>query len=87
VKNGKTIYVTYGELNDLQREIMIFVQYWVKTKKTTVPLKEIIKSMNKKNKKTQTVIKSTRVLVLKGYIRRSLEINSRRTSFVQVRSI
>lgn len=82
----KTTYTNLSELNELQTSIMKYIDYWVHEKKTTTPLQEIIKQMEKNGTKNFTTIKAINVLLRKGYIRRSAEI-SNRTSFVQLRRI
>lgn len=82
----KTIYIKLSELSDLQEDIMRYVDIWVHTEKTPIPLKEIIENMKARGIKDQTTIKAIRVLLVKGYIRRSNEI-SNKTSFVQLRRV
>lgn len=82
----KTIYIKLSELSNLQEEIMQHVDIWVHTEKTPIPLKEIIANMKDKGIKEQTTIKAVRVLLVKGYIRRSNEI-SNKTRFVQLRRV
>jgi uridylate kinase len=42
--------ITYLEINKLQTYIMIFIDFWVHTEKTPIPLKQIIKKMEKQKK-------------------------------------
>lgn len=83
---GKTEYTNLREINDTQTRIMQFVDLWVHDKKTTVPLRWIIVQMEKAGTKDQTTIKAVRVLLKKGYIRRSAMI-SNKTYFVQLRRV
>lgn len=83
---GKTQYTNLREVDELQTNIMRFVDLWVHEKKTTVPLKEIIRYMSNEGIKSFTTIKAIGVLIKKGYIRRSEEI-SNKTYFVQLRRV
>ena len=65
---------------------MEFIRDWVKEKKKTVPLKRIIQEMSKKGMKNETTIYSLKILIKKGYIRRSQMI-SNKTEFVQLRNV
>lgn len=82
----KTVYTALLELNELQTSIMKYIDNWTHEQKTTVPLKEIVNEMNNRGIKYDTTVKSVRILLKKGYIRRS-EVISNKTSFVQLRSI
>ena len=67
-------------------KVMEFIRDWVKEKKKTVPLKRIIQEMSKKGMKNETTIYSLKILIKKGYIRRSQMI-SNKTEFVQLRNV
>ena len=82
----KTIYISLSELNNPQTRIMELIDVWVHQEKTPIPLKEVIKQMEKKGIDKNTTIYSLKILVKNGYIRRSLVI-SNKTSFVQLRRI
>ena len=82
----KTIYVSISEISDLQGEIMTFIQTWVHQKKTPTPLKEIIANMENNGVNKNNTIYSLKILVQKGYIRRS-NIISNKTFFVQLRTV
>lgn len=82
----KTIYIKLSELSNLQEDIMKYIDIWVHTEKTPIPLREVIANMKHKGIKEQTTIKAIRVLLVKGYIRRSNEI-SNKTTFVQLRRV
>jgi len=82
----KSIYVSINELSDSQMKVMEFIRDWVKEKKKTVPLKRIIQEMSKKGMKNETTIYSLKILIKKGYIRRSQMI-SNKTEFVQLRNV
>ena len=65
---------------------MLFVDHWVRTEKTPVPLKEIIKEMENQGVHDFTVLKSINVLLKKGYIRRAIMVRHR-AAFVQIRTV
>ena len=80
------IYKSSANINRLQQEIMIFIDWWVHIKKTCVPRSDIITKMVTEGHKDFTVISAITVLLRKGYIRRTSRA-TRKTSFVQLRSI
>ena len=82
----KTTYDSLSEVNELQTNIMKFVDVWVHTKKTPIPLKEIIAEMMRQGTKNFTTVKAINALLKKGYIRRAVTI-SNKTYFVQLRSL
>ena len=82
----KTTYDSLSEVNELQTNIMKFVNVWVHTKKTPIPLKEIIAEMMRQGTKNFTTVKAINALLKKGYIRRAVTI-SNKTYFVQLRSL
>ena len=82
----KTKYTNLTEINEAQTMIMKFIDLWVHREKTTVPLKEIIAEMTIQNIDKNTTIYSLKILLKKGYIRRSSEI-SNKTKFVQLRRV
>ena len=84
----KPIYINLSELTEPQIKVMEFVDWWVHEKKTTIPFKEIIKKMNTGGTNQKTTIYSIKVLLQKGYIRRS-EFNrsNGKASFVKLRGI
>lgn len=82
----RTSYTNLKEINELQENIMIFVDVWVHKEKTPVPLKEIIENMTQQGVKNFTTIKAINVLLKKGYIRRAFTI-SNKSSFVQLRRV
>ena len=85
----KTIYTDINEIDSEQEKIMRVISDWVHKKKTPIPLKIIIKEMNKKNVKNATIIYSIKILVKNGYIRRAQGVNrgNRSTAFVQLRTV
>lgn len=82
----KTVYVSISEINELQTDIMEFIGDWVRKKKTPVPLKEIIHSLESDGVSKNNTIYSIKILVSKGYIRRAYTI-SNKTYFVMLKSI
>lgn len=83
---GKTVYVSISDINNLQSDIMKFVDTWVHEKKTPIPLKEIVLNMTDNGVKNFTTIKALNSLLKKGYIRRAVTI-SNKSSFVQLRRV
>lgn len=82
----KTTYVNHSEINELQIKIMQAIDIWAHEQKTPIPLKEIIYRMTMQGIKDFTTIKALKVLLNKGYIRRSSEI-SNKSAFVQLRRV
>lgn len=83
---GKTLYLNFEEVNDLQTRIMVFVSWWVKTEKTPIPQKKIVEEMTRQGVIECTTINALNSLLKKGYIRRAHTISSKRT-YVQCRFI
>jgi len=80
------MYTSLSEINELQKRIMQFVDFWVHKEKTTVPLKEIIINMKKQGVKESTAINSINGLIKKGYIGRSYT-RTNKTRFIQFRTV
>lgn len=74
------------DVNDLQANIMRFIDDWARTEKVPIPLRVIIKNMKDEGVKDFTTINAIRTLLRKGYIRRAVG-TSNKTSFVQLRRI
>lgn len=68
----KTKYDVFDEINELQTNIMIFIDRWVREKKTPVPHKEILNAMKAKGIGEPTTWNSIRTLLIKGYLRRGI---------------
>jgi len=85
-RKSRSIYVEFGEINELQRNIMKFVDWWVHTENTPTPQKEIIIAMRIAGTKSFTTINALNALLRKGYIRRAVII-SNKTSYVQLRRV
>lgn len=81
----KTNY-SFSEINELQTNIMKFVTYWVREKKTPVPLAEIIKKMKQAGTHDFTTVNACNSLLDKGYIRRGYA-SSNKTLYVALRSV
>ena len=81
-----TDYINLDEINELQSKIMLFVDYWVREKKTPVPQKEIIAHMQQKKINPPSTIYGLQILLKKGYIRRAFTISNKRT-YVQLRRV
>lgn len=74
------------EVNDLQRQILSFMLFWVRNNKTPIPRQEIVASMQEKGIKSFTVTNCLETLLKNGYVRRATTV-SRKTSYVLLRSI
>ena len=82
----KSKYVDLYDVNELQRNIMKFVDNWVRTEKTPIPQSEIVKAMTEAGTKNFTTVNAINSLLRKGYIRRAI-ITSNKTYYVQLRRI
>jgi hypothetical protein len=82
----RTQYAIFNEINDLQTEIMVFVEYWVHEKKTPIPRQEIVAKMVEKGHHNFTVMNAIESLVRKQYIRKAYT-STNKTSYVQLRKI
>ncbi len=83
---ASTIYIPLFEINDLQKKIMIFIEYWVHEKKTPTPQKEILIDLKSQGIKECAIIYGINALLNKGYIRRAYTI-SNKTFYVQLRKV
>ena len=81
-----TNYTSVEEINRNQKEIMLFIDFWVHEKKTPVPQKEVIICMKAKNVPEPTIIYELQILLKKGYIRRAVTISNKRT-YVQLKRV
>lgn len=59
------------DLSEFEVEIMLFVTDWIKTKKTTVPSRAIVKGITEKGYKEPAILVALRRLSNKGYIRKT----------------
>ena len=73
-------------LNDLQVEIMRFIDYWARTEKTPIPRKKIVAEMKGNGVKVFTTVNALNSLIKKGYIRRAVSLTNK-TSYVMLRGI
>lgn len=76
-----------GEINVLQTNIMLFIKSWANCQKTPIPQKEIIVAFKRKGVKDFTTLWSINALLDKGYIRRAVYENARKTFYVMIRNI
>ena len=74
-------------INALQQKIMVFVDYWARSKKTPTPHTEILKDMDRQGVKSYSTMYAIGALIRKGYIRRAERMGSNRTYYVQLRGI
>ena len=82
----KSKYVDLYDVNELQRNIMQFIDNWVRTEKTPIPQAEIVKAMTEAGTKNFTTVNAINSLLRKGYIRRAI-ITSNKTYYVQLRRV
>lgn len=82
----KAIYISIDDVNELQTNIMLYVDWWVHIKKTPIPQREIIIEMKNKGVKDFTCVNALNSLLKKGYIRKSYAISAR-TTYVQLRRV
>lgn len=82
----KTFYINLNDINELQTNIMDFVEVWVHTRKTPIPQREIIIAMKNAGIGDSTTVSALNVLLKKGYIRRAYT-SSNKTTYVQLRKI
>ena len=82
----KTAYMNFSEINDLQKEIMVFIGDWCRSKKTPVPQHEIVLAFTGRGVLFFTTVNALNVLVKKGYIRKSV-MSSNTTNYIQLRTV
>ncbi len=83
---SKAVYKNLNETDNLQTNIMLFVSWWAKTKRTPTPRKEIMDQLYKNKIGRGTAEASLHALIIKGYIRKANTI-SNKTSYVQLRTV
>ena len=81
-----TKYINLKDINELQENIVKFIDWWVHEKKTIIPRKEIIDKLLSDGNKKPTIINAINVLLKKGYIRRGVG-TSNKTYYVQLRRL
>lgn len=74
------------DINDMQLDVMRVVDHWVRTEKTPVPRRHIIKTMKDKGVQEVTTKATIKVLLKRGYIRKGI-VMSNKTFYVQLRGI
>ena len=85
---NKTLYVSLNDITEPQTNIMEFIDIWVHREKTPVPFKEIIISMNTLGVGKKTTEYSLKILMRKGYIRRTVDGGGNgKAAFVQLRRV
>lgn len=87
VTNGFTNYRRITDLSDQQTQVMKFIIWWVRTERTPVPKKEIVKKMKSDGLKVDIINHSLSVLLAKGYIRRGWTEKMNTTVYVQLRGL
>lgn len=87
---AKAVYINIDEstkeVSTLQKDIMLFVDVWVKKHNTPVPKREIVRHMLEAGAKDFKTDHALNLLLRKGYIRRAVTI-SNKTSYVQMKSL
>lgn len=83
----KTLYSSLNELTEPQTGIMEFIEIWVHKEKTPVPFKEIVVNMHTRGLNKETIIYSIKILMKKGYIRRTVNGGNGKAAFVQLRRV
>lgn len=73
-------------LSNIQRQVLIIVDKWVRNKKTPVARNFIISEMEKNGIEDFTTIYTLNAVIKKGYIRKSC-VSSNKTLYVQLRTI
>jgi len=81
-----TVYTDIPGITELQNGILDFVKDWVKTQKTPVPQKEILKKFVTGEVKDFTVIHAINALMRQQYLRRSFII-SNKTFYTMMRTV
>jgi uncharacterized protein (DUF488 family) len=76
------------EVNELQKNILIVVDKWVREKKTPVPRQRIISELENQGVKSYTTINAINSVIKKGFIRKScVHTDMTKTSYVQLATI
>lgn len=78
------------DVNEFQRTIMQFVDNWVRTEKTPVPQKQIVKAMKELKYKDYTTVNALNSLNKKGYLRVAImgvDYPRNQTFYVQLRRV
>jgi len=87
---SKTQYSPFEEINELQKNIMVFIDRWVREVKKPVPRQEIMKAFTDIKKEDHhpaiTIEGALNALLRKGYIRRAYS-GSNKTFYVQLRNV
>jgi hypothetical protein len=74
------------DINDTQLAVMRIIDGWVRTQKTPVPRKQVVKAMQENGVGESTTKASLKVLLAKGYIRRGVT-TSTKVIYVKLRGI
>lgn len=77
----------YGDINQLQLDIMRLVDAWVRSEKTPVSHKYLMVEISRNEGIGDNTIKAAiRILVKKGYLRKAI-VTSNKTFYVQCRGV
>lgn len=87
---AKAVYIDINEsteeVSTLVKQIMLFMDVWIKANNTPVPKLEIIREMEGQGIKDFKTDHALNLLLRKGYIRRAVTI-SNKTSYVQLKRL
>ncbi len=81
-----TLYTNLRDVNELQTNIMMFVDYWAKEEKTPIPQKAIVEKMKEGGIKAAATVYALKHLLKKKYLRRAYKV-SNKTYYVQLRRV
>lgn len=75
-----------SELNDLDKIVMQFIEWWVHDQKTPIPQREILSQLAEREISPRSVENSLHRLLKLGYVRRAYTTTNR-TFYVQLRGV
>ncbi len=75
-----------SELNDLDKIVMQFIEYWVHEQKTPIPQREILSQLAEREISPRSVENSLHRLLKLQYIRRAYTTTNK-TTYVQLRRV
>lgn len=79
--------INITDINELQYEIMIFVDFWVHEFKTPVPHRQIIVKMTEQGHKDFTTVNAIASLLKKSYLRKAVTMSNKNRCYVQLRRV
>jgi len=75
-----------SELNDLDKIVMQYIDWWVHEKKTTIPQRQLLSDLAEREISPRSVEHSLQRLLKLGYIRRAYTTTNR-TFYVMLRGV